>query len=91
MNLKTPTSFFFWKGSPIPFEDGESVAIALSRSGINQFEADNSFQNKSVFCGIGQCQGCTVLVEGTGKIEACLTPCEQDLQVKPLPAFEKQT
>ncbi len=83
MKNTIPKPYFFWKGTPITFMDGESIAIALARSQISEFGATNSGQVKSIFCGIGQCQGCTVYVKGIGNTEACLMPGQQDLDVEP--------
>ena len=75
--------FFFWQGSPVSFNADESIAVALLRAGINELGSADDGRIKSMFCGIGQCQGCTVFVGGIGNIEACLTLCQQDLQVRP--------
>lgn len=63
-----------WQGRPVPFRDDERVASALMRAGISDL---------GVFCGIGQCQGCLVRVDGR-LTEACLARCRDGLQVQPL-------
>lgn len=71
-----------WGARPIPFLPGESVASALTRAGIRQFSAGPAGIDRAVFCGIGQCQNCLVLIEGRSA-EACLTPCRDGLLVTP--------
>ncbi|MDA1045021.1 2Fe-2S iron-sulfur cluster-binding protein [Yoonia sp.] len=61
----------FWQGRPVPFQPGESVASALNRAGIRAF---------GLFCGIGQCQGCLVAIEGR-TFEACLMRCRDGVEI----------
>jgi aerobic-type carbon monoxide dehydrogenase small subunit (CoxS/CutS family) len=76
------TGHFFWQGQPVPFRPGETLASALIRAGIVALGQTVTGQSRAVFCGIGQCQGCLVLVEGVPR-EACLTPCRDGLVVTP--------
>ncbi|WP_353475960.1 FAD-dependent oxidoreductase (plasmid) [Salipiger sp. H15] len=64
---------FYWRGQPLPFAPGESVAHALGRAGIAEFGPGPTGTARAVFCGIGQCQMCLVEVAGRSA-EACLTP-----------------
>jgi hypothetical protein len=65
----------FWCGHAIGFRPGDSVATALMRTGIVSFGPRACGGHYSVFCGIGQCQGCLV-ADGDGQVlEACLRPC----------------
>lgn len=67
---------FAWQGTPVPFRAGESVASALGRAGVRDF---------GVFCGIGQCQGCLVRIDGR-VTEACLAQCRDGARVQPMEA-----
>lgn len=67
-----------WNGAPIAFRTGESVADALARAGIRAFGVLPTGQQATVFCGIGQCQGCLVSLDDR-LVEACLTPCRDGL------------
>lgn len=71
-----------WKGQPLPFHTGESVATALLRAGIIVLGQSPAGQPRALFCGIGQCQGCLVRIDGILR-EACLTPCRDGLSVMP--------
>ncbi len=82
MNLSEYKSVMYWNGQAIKFLPGESLSSALIRSGINYFGVSPSGQNRTLFCGIGQCQGCIVHVEGSGDVEACLFPCQQGLKLQ---------
>lgn len=71
----------FWNGTGIPFRTGESVATALMRAGIMAFGTAPTGQARTVFCGIGLCQGCLIRVEGR-LTEACLLPARDGLHLE---------
>jgi len=78
------TGYIRWKDRDVPYEQGETLAQALNRAGISYFGTTHSGQSHSVFCGIGQCQNCLVILEGTGPCEACRTLCQDGLSVSPV-------
>jgi len=72
---------FLWQGEPIVFSEGESIAVALARSGQRDLGgARGEGDGARYFCGIGACQNCLVLIDGT-VVEACLTPARDGLDV----------
>lgn len=71
-----------WNGRALPFTPGESVASALMRAGILSFGAAPTGLSRTVFCGIGQCQNCLVMIDGQLR-EACLTPCRDGMVAHP--------
>jgi hypothetical protein len=74
---------FLWQGRAIPFRRGQSIAGALLMAGVSRLGRTDCAAAR-YFCGIGACQGCTVLVDGTVR-EACLTPAAAGAAVEPLP------
>ena len=72
---------FTWRGVPIAFRSGESVAAALMRAGQRDLGTDGAGCRLRYFCGIGACQNCLVRVDGT-IVEACLTPASAGLSVE---------
>lgn len=72
---------FYWNGHPFGFEPGETVAVALMRAGIRKFGMAPTGQAYSLFCGIGQCQGCLVIEETAGVAEACLLQCQDGMKL----------
>lgn len=76
----TPLTFL-WHGRPIPFEAGDSLAVALVRAGILDLGAGPSGSRGRYFCGNGSCQSCVVHVRGVGRVESCLTPAAPGLDV----------
>lgn len=81
--MSTRTDTFLWQGTPVPFEAGDSLAVALVRAGIFDLGPGPSGSRGRYFCGSGACQNCVVRVEGLGHVEACLTPAAAGLDVSP--------
>lgn len=73
---------FDWCGRSIPFRPGETIGAALLAAGIADLGHSGPTAGR-YFCGIGACQGCTVLVDGVIR-EACLTPAAADTVVAPM-------
>jgi hypothetical protein len=73
---------FLWRGMPVPCRRGQSIAGALILAGISDFGRTDCTAAR-YFCGIGACQGCTVLVDGVVR-EACLAPAVAGVNVEPL-------
>ena len=74
----------YWNGRPIPYVSGETLAYTLLRATPCREGFGNSCtaQVFGLFCGMGACQGCLVEVQGQGRVEACLTPSQEDMQVR---------
>lgn len=82
------TGHFFWNGTPVAFQPGETIAAAMLKAGIvNLGRHDDGPPGGRIFCGIGACQGCVVTVADAAPVEACLTPARDGLRLGPLPAI----
>ncbi|HEY9276186.1 MAG: hypothetical protein RLY74_837 [Actinomycetota bacterium] len=74
---------FKFEGDEIPFNEGESIAAALLRAGIWQFrESRKSQQPRSLFCGIGHCYDCMVVINENINQRACLLEAREGLSIK---------
>lgn len=72
----------YWQGEPVPFTQGETIAATLARNGsLAQVATGGS--GWRVFCGIGQCQQCVVLIDGECSAEACLTLARDGMRIEP--------
>jgi len=71
-----------WQDRKVTFLAGESVASALARAGIDRLGLSGSGLTRGVFCGIGQCQNCLVMIDGR-PAEACLVPCSDGMRLQP--------
>lgn len=71
-----------WQGRALAYRPGDTLATALARAGVVALGRGPGGAARGLFCGIGQCQSCLVLVAGR-PVEACLTPCVEGLEVRP--------
>jgi aerobic-type carbon monoxide dehydrogenase small subunit (CoxS/CutS family) len=62
---------FVFEGRPVEFEPGLSITAALVRAGSRE---------SGIFCGIGVCFGCVVLVDGSPK-RGCITEAKPGEEV----------
>ncbi len=64
---------FIFDGRSYPAKKGQSVAAALLVNGITTFRTTR-FENKprSLFCGIGICFDCLLIINGVANTRSCL-------------------
>lgn len=75
---------FSFGGQPITAYPGETVGTALMAAGIATFRTTRmGGKPRGIFCGIGICFDCLVVVEGRLNQRACLTPATPGLRVEP--------
>ena len=93
MRVRTPgirrkgSAFEFrFEAQPIMAYAGESVASALIAAGIYGFRETRAGQTRGVFCGMGVCGDCQVLIDGESR-RACMTPARPDAVVRRHPAL----
>ena len=77
-----PVEFFF-DGEPISAYEGETIATALIAAGnwIFQTTLKNSAP-RGVYCNIGVCHSCLVVVDGQRNVRACQTPVSPGSRVE---------
>ena len=64
---------FTFEGRPIAVEPGQSIAAALWQSGVRSWRRTrHGDRPRGLFCGIGVCFDCLVVVNGAGGQRACL-------------------
>ena len=82
----------FKKGREIPFtfngielkgQEGDTIAAALIANGVKYFRITKKNKEKrGLFCGIGQCTACCVIVDGVPNIKSCITKLEASQNIK---------
>ena len=78
----TPFEFLF-EGGPVKAYPGETIGAALTAGGITTFRTTRqSGKPRGIFCGIGICFDCLVVVDGKPNIRACVTPANAGMDVK---------
>lgn len=64
-------------GRAVNCRDGETIAAALIGAGeIAWRTTRRAGEARGLFCGIGVCFDCLVMVNGEGPVRACLVPAE---------------
>lgn len=72
-----------WDGRMLRAYEGESVAAAILASGARILRVTRKRQEpRSLFCGIGVCQECRMVIDGRPNVRACQTPARPGLVVK---------
>lgn len=74
---------FTYNGTPMEGYAGEPVAAALMAQGI-RVHRHTAKQNKprGVFCAIGRCTDCVMVVNGEPNVRTCITPLEEGMAVE---------
>lgn len=80
----TPVTFDY-EGQAVDAAQGETVAAALLNAGRGVFREDNKGHRRGLFCGMGVCWDCGVLVDGVPR-RACMEPVRAGAHVKRLTA-----
>ncbi len=77
----TATAFTF-DGERVEFRPGQSVGAALIAGGIRSWRSTRfSGRPRGVFCGIGVCFDCLVVVDGRPNERACRVTATADMEV----------
>ena len=78
-------------GVPIKVEKGQMIAAALLEKGIrvNRYTRKNHAP-RGIFCGIGQCTDCVMIVNGQRNVRTCITPVEEGMVIETQIRMEEQ-
>lgn len=73
----------YYNGQPIEAIDGEPIAAALTSAGVRVFRKTPK-QNKprGLFCAIGRCTDCVMVVDGKANTRTCVTPAHDGMHVE---------
>ena len=70
-------------GEPIEALDGEPVAAALMANGIRHFRyTAKAKEPRGLFCAIGRCTDCMMIVDGHPNTRTCITPVREGMRVE---------
>lgn len=74
---------FTYNGTPLTGYEGEPIAIALKANGVmaHRYTA-KTHEPRGVFCAIGRCTDCVMIVDGKPNIRTCITPLEEGMAVQ---------
>ena len=73
----------FFEGKEITAEEGEPVAVALLEAGIKDFRVTRKkHEARGVYCAIGRCTDCMMVVDGLSNVRTCVTPVVEGMRVE---------
>ncbi|HVB08894.1 MAG TPA: 2Fe-2S iron-sulfur cluster-binding protein [Bacillota bacterium] len=68
-----------WEGQPLPAQPGQSLAAALWAAGVANLGGRDEAP-RGLYCGVGHCASCRVVVAGTHGVRACLVRLRDGLR-----------
>ena len=74
---------FTFDGKPMKGCEGEPIAIALKANGVMIHRyTKKEHKPRGIFCAIGRCTDCVMVVDGKPNIRTCVTPLHQGMDVR---------
>ncbi len=74
---------FFYDGKKLTGLEGEPIAIALEASGIMVHRyTKKQHKPRGIFCAIGRCTDCVMVVDGKPNVRTCVTPLREGMEVQ---------
>ncbi len=74
---------FYYNGQPMEAKEGDTIAAALIANGIRVFrETQKRHEPRGLFCAIGQCTDCVMVVNGKPNVRTCVTLVQENMQVE---------
>jgi predicted molibdopterin-dependent oxidoreductase YjgC len=63
--------------------EGEPIAVALMASGRRIFRyTTNQESPRGVFCALGRCPDCVMIVDGQSNVRTCVTPARDGMVIQ---------
>ncbi|MEG0824680.1 MAG: (2Fe-2S)-binding protein [Oscillospiraceae bacterium] len=82
-DAKVADTYIYFDGQKIPALSGEPVAAALMAQGIRKFRyTEKKKLARGLFCGIGRCNDCKMIVDGVPNVRTCVTPVKEGMRVE---------
>jgi predicted molibdopterin-dependent oxidoreductase YjgC len=80
---KRPTVVVEVDGREIQAEEGEPIAAALMAAGISVFHYTRKRDApRGLFCGIGRCSDCFMVVDGIPNTRTCVVPVREGMKIE---------
>ena len=74
---------FTLDGKPMTGYEGDSIAAALHAEGVMTHRYTAKYGTpRGVFCCIGRCTDCVMIVNGQPNVRTCITPLEEGMKVE---------
>lgn len=76
---------FIFDGQPFSCDEGQSIAAALISHGVTSLRSTRfNEEPRMIFCGIGSCYDCVVIVNSIANQRACITLVTEGMSVEGL-------
>ena len=74
---------FTMDGKVIEGYEGEPIAVALKAAGLMVHRyTQKEHRPRGIFCAIGRCTDCVMIVDGVPNIRTCITPLRDGMKVQ---------
>lgn len=81
MDHKTTVTFTM-DGRTLLGYAGEPIAVALKAQGVMVHRHTKKGAPRGVFCAIGRCTDCVMIVDGKVNVRTCVTPLEAGMAIQ---------
>lgn len=72
-----------YNGTSLQAKEGEMIAAALLAHNISVFRYTSKEKKpRGLYCGIGRCTDCVMVVDGVPNVRTCVTPVRQGMRVE---------
>lgn len=70
-------------GRIIAAREGEPIAAALAAAGIGAMHYTHKHNRpRGIFCAVGRCQDCVMIVDGIPNTRTCITPVRDQMKIQ---------
>ena len=74
---------FMFDGKEMQGYEGEPVAAALRAAGVLKHrETARLHKPRGIFCAIGRCTDCVMIVDGVPNVRTCITPLKEGMKIQ---------
>ncbi len=74
---------FTYDGKTLTGLEGEPIAMALEASGVMIHRYTKKYHKpRGIFCAIGRCTDCVMVVDGKTNVRTCITPLKEGMNVQ---------
>ncbi|MFV0527867.1 MAG: (2Fe-2S)-binding protein [Lachnospiraceae bacterium] len=74
---------FTYDGRAIEGFEGEPISVALKANGLMVHRyTSKTHEPRGIFCAIGRCTDCVMIVDGKINTRTCITPLSEGMEVK---------
>lgn len=74
---------FYFDGKPMEGYESEPIAVALRAAGVMVHRhTQKADAPRGIFCAIGRCTDCVMVVDGKPNVRTCVTPLVAGMKVQ---------